>query len=222
VIILVGSEKGGVGKTAIATALAVLRQRDGRDVVLVDADPQGTSADWAAVREEEHPDQRVQCVQMSGKIRTRLKDLEERYQDIIIDAGGRQSLELRSAMVACDMLISPLRPSSADVWSLEKLLEPIQEAAELNEKLEGNTWAILNLVSPFQLGKEKDEARELISGLEGVRLAQSVLVDRTAHRKSFGGGLCAVEGEKRDAKAAAELELLYQELFSAEAVREAI
>ena len=38
-IVLVGGEKGGTGKTTIATNLAALRAMAGRDVLLVDTDP---------------------------------------------------------------------------------------------------------------------------------------------------------------------------------------
>ena len=43
-IVLIGGEKGGTGKTTIATSLA------GRDVLLIDTDPQGSANYWAQSR----------------------------------------------------------------------------------------------------------------------------------------------------------------------------
>ncbi|HEF0046110.1 TPA: AAA family ATPase, partial [Citrobacter freundii] len=53
-VIAVLNQKGGSGKTTIATHLARALQLDGNDVLLVDSDPQGSARDWAAVRED-HP-----------------------------------------------------------------------------------------------------------------------------------------------------------------------
>ena len=99
-IILVGGEKGGTGKTTIVTNLAALRAMAGRDVLLVDTDPQGSASYWTTSRDEDAIKPRVACIQKFGKgLQVEVKDLASRYQDIIIDAGGRDSVELRAAMV---------------------------------------------------------------------------------------------------------------------------
>jgi chromosome partitioning protein len=51
-VIAVLNQKGGSGKTTIATHLARALQLDGASVLLVDSDPQGSARDWAAVRDE--------------------------------------------------------------------------------------------------------------------------------------------------------------------------
>ena len=48
--ILIASSKGGCGKTTLATNLAVALARQGRRVWLIDADTQGSSAQWAQLR----------------------------------------------------------------------------------------------------------------------------------------------------------------------------
>jgi chromosome partitioning protein len=50
-IIAVLNQKGGVGKTTVALHLAAGLARPGLRVLLVDADPQGSARDWAAVRQ---------------------------------------------------------------------------------------------------------------------------------------------------------------------------
>ena len=100
-IILIGGEKGGTGKTTIATNLAAMRALAGRDVLLIDTDPQGSANYWVQSRDEEKITPRVACIQKFGKgLPAEVKDLAHRYQDIIIDAGGRDSVELRSALVS--------------------------------------------------------------------------------------------------------------------------
>ena len=99
-LILIGGEKGGAGKTTLATNMAAMRALAGRDVLLIDTDPQGSANSWSQSRDDESITPRVACVQKFGKgLPAEVKDLSKRYQDIIIDAGGRDSVELRSALV---------------------------------------------------------------------------------------------------------------------------
>lgn len=51
-VIAVLNQKGGSGKTTIATHLARAFQLQGSDVLLVDSDPQGSARDWAAAHED--------------------------------------------------------------------------------------------------------------------------------------------------------------------------
>ena len=51
-IVLIGGEKGGPGKTTIATNLAAMRTADKGDVLLIDTDKQPTSSYWCSLRED--------------------------------------------------------------------------------------------------------------------------------------------------------------------------
>ena len=98
-ITVFGGEKGGTGKTTLATNIAAMLALRGKDVLLLDTDRQGTASFWATVREEEKIEPRVACVQKFGKgLPAQVRDLAERYDEIIIDAGGRDSMELRYAL----------------------------------------------------------------------------------------------------------------------------
>ena len=50
-IVGVLNQKGGVGKTTLSIGIAAELARQGTRVLLIDADPQGSSLDWAAARE---------------------------------------------------------------------------------------------------------------------------------------------------------------------------
>ena len=75
-IILVGNEKGGVGKTTLATNLAVAAQMDNKDVLLIDTDQQMSSTYWAKVREENTDLKDITCVYRKGDDNT-LLDLKK-------------------------------------------------------------------------------------------------------------------------------------------------
>ena len=66
-VILIGGEKGGTGKTTIATNLAALRALAWHDVLLVDTDSQGSASYWASSRDEAGIKPRVACIQKFGK-----------------------------------------------------------------------------------------------------------------------------------------------------------
>ena len=63
-IVAVLGEKGGTGKTTISTNQAGMRSAHGHDVLVVDADRQGSSSYWAEAREEQGLTS-VSCVQKS-------------------------------------------------------------------------------------------------------------------------------------------------------------
>ena len=83
-------------------------------MLLVDTDPQGSSSYWTQVRDEAGINPRVASIQKFGKgVQQELQDLSRRYQDIIIDAGGRDSIELRAALVVANLAVVPIQASSS-------------------------------------------------------------------------------------------------------------
>jgi len=99
-IILLGSYKGGCGKSTLATSLAAMLAGAGGDVVLVDADKQSTASTWAADREADPSLPAVACVQKYDNIRQTLLDLDRRYSHVVVDCAGHDSKELRTGMTA--------------------------------------------------------------------------------------------------------------------------
>ena len=79
-IVLIGGEKGGTGKTTLATNLAAMRALAGRDVLMIDTDPQGSANYWAQSRDEENITPRVACIQKFGKgLPKEVQDLAHRW-----------------------------------------------------------------------------------------------------------------------------------------------
>ena len=106
-IILIGGEKGGTGKTTLATNLSALRAAEQKDVLLVDTDQQSSASYWCGTRDENNIKPRIASVQYFGKgFIAQIKDLSRRYDDVIIDAGGRDSTELRF-FINCNYCSNP-------------------------------------------------------------------------------------------------------------------
>ena len=113
-ILTIGNQKGGVGKTTIATNLACLFARK-RHVLLIDADSQQSAADFHAVRLENEDLPQFTCVSITKP--TIHKDVKNfsNFDVILIDVGGRDSAVFRSSILAADQLIIPITPSQYDV-----------------------------------------------------------------------------------------------------------
>ena len=212
-IVLIGGEKGGTGKTTIATNLAALRALAGRDVLLVDTDPQGSASYWTTSRDENGLKPRVACIQKFGKgLQGELQDLASRYQDIIIDAGGRDSVELRSAMVVAHKAYVPTQASQFDIWTLAQMNELIVTAQGFNPNL--CAWVVINRGSTNPSVTETAEAVEILGDFGHLGLATSVVRDRIAYRKAARDGLSVVEMKPSDKKACREMNAFYIEVFN--------
>lgn len=96
-MILVGGEKGGSGKSCLAQNLAVYFARDKDAIVLmVDCDPQRTTSDWIQARNTNPTLPAINCIQLYGKIRNDLLSLNQHYDYVIVDCGGQDNLALRA------------------------------------------------------------------------------------------------------------------------------
>ena len=212
-ITVFGGEKGGTGKTTLATNIAAMLALKGRDVLLLDTDKQGTASFWATIREEENIEPRVACVQKFGKgLPAQVRDLAERYDEIIIDAGGRDSMELRYALGVANRAYIPVQPFQFDIWTIRQMDTLVEMAKGLNEEL--TAFIVLNRVATNPAIREDRETREFITqeDFQHLTLAESMIRDRIAFRKAARDGL-AVSEFGQDSKAVNEMNQLYEEIY---------
>ena len=153
--------KGGVGKTTLAVNLAVERfKRAGRNVLLVDADEQGTASDFSAIRNQRLGATGFALHQVTGGgVRDQVQALRDKFDDILIDAGGRDTASLRATLTIADTVVVPFQPRSFDVWTLDKVAALVSEAKVLNPKL--CAYAVLNCADPQ--GQDNVEAAEALA-----------------------------------------------------------
>lgn len=211
-IILIGGEKGGTGKTTLAVNLAALRALQGRDVLLIDTDAQASASYWAQSRDETQTRPRVACIQKFGKgLPAEVRDLARRYQDLIIDAGGRDSLELRAALVVAERVYIPIQPSQFDIWTLGRMDDLAKTAQGFNPELQARV--VISRASTNPSVNEVAEARNLLADFEHLSLSSAVVRDRIAYRKAARDGLSVEELKPTDPKAGEEMRALFQEVF---------
>lgn len=207
-IILIGSQKGGCGKSTLAVNLAAALAVSGKDVVLVDADKQATSATWAADRANSDVPV-VHCVQKYDNIRDTLRDLDKRYEIVIVDAAGRDSRELRSGMTAADLLIVPFRPSQADLDTLYHTREVIEQASDMNPRL--RALGVITMAPTNPVINETREAREYLEDFPEITLLKTLIRDRKIYRDALSMGKGVIETDNYKAKG--EISYLLKEIM---------
>ena len=209
-ILAVGNTKGGVGKTTLAVNLAVARALAGRDLLLVDGDEQGTALTFTELRTDRLGAAGYTAVALTGAaLRSQVRQLAAKYDDIIIDVGGRDTGSLRAALTVADTLLVPVQPRSFDVWALDEVAALVAEAREINEGL--RAVAVLN--GADAQGADNEAALEMIGDIEGIEVLPTSIVRRKAFPNAAAEGRAVVEQSSRDAKAIDELAALVSAVF---------
>ena len=207
-IILIGGEKGGSGKSTTATNLAVFLKLEGHDVMLLDADKQATSTKWVGRRNDAgYPE--IHSAQKLGDIYKTAIDLGGRYGFVIIDAGGRDSRELRTGMVAADVLYIPIKASQADLETLPVVDELVSLSRGMNPGLLNRT--LLCMAPTNERIKEVEDAQALLVDFPDLPLSNCIIRERKIYRDALLLGKGVVEMKNSDAKA--EIQLLGQEIL---------
>ncbi len=153
-VIAVLNQKGGAGKTTIATHLARVLQLGGADVLLVDSDPQGSARDWAAVRE----DQPVPVVGIDRPtIERDLKSIA--HKDFVVIDGAPQAANLAvSAIKASNFILIPVQPSPYDIWATADLVELVKQRIEITDGKLQAAFVVSRAIKGTKIGAEITEA----------------------------------------------------------------
>ena len=211
-IILIGGEKGGTGKTTIATNIAALLAIDENDVLLVDTDPQKTASFWSLTRDEYNIEPRITTIQKFDNVKKEVLALRPKFDHIVIDAGGRDSMELRTSLLVADKVFFPLRASQFDLWTLAKINSHVSDARAINENLKA--FVLMNQNSHNPSVKENEEACDYLDEFDELNSMQSSITERIAFRKAAIKGLSIPELKPEDKKATSEILAVYEEMMN--------
>ncbi|GLX91807.1 chromosome partitioning protein ParA [Pseudomonas fragi] len=212
-IITIGNTKGGVGKTTLAVNLAIARALSGRDVWLIDGDRQGTAQTAISIRAEAGHQPGISCATYPDgpTLRAQVQQQAGKFDDIIIDAGGRDSTALRAALVLSDVLLIPFQPRSYDVWALNDIAALVDEARSVRDGL--RAVAVLNCADSGESSTDNADAASAVADVPQFEYLATPIRRRKAFANAAGAGLSVLELKPADKKAIYELNALIRELF---------
>lgn len=203
-IIGVLSQKGGVGKTTIATNLAAVCAKAGSRTLLVDADPQGSAMAWSAAREREPLFPVVGMAKPS--LHRDLPEIAADYDLVIIDGAPRTNDLARAAIFASDVVLIPVQPSPYDVWASAETVQLIREAQQFKESLRA-VFVINRKIVNTAIGRDVANA---LSQFE-FPVSENTLCQRVIYAESAGQGMSVIETDPKS-EAAIEIAQLAAEL----------
>ncbi|MGB1263100.1 MAG: AAA family ATPase [Cognaticolwellia sp.] len=211
-MILVGGEKGGSGKSCLAQNLAVhFVQEKNAVVLMVDCDPQRTTSDWIQARNSDPALPAINCIQLYGKIRNDLLSLNQHYDYVVVDCGGQDNLALRAAMSVADHVIIPLRPKRRDLKTVPHMEDMLSTCKMVNPKMLAS-FVITQCPALPNQAKRILEAKD-VCGSYGINVLNAVTYNRNVYDDSEERGSSVLEIEP-DSKAAAEMTAIAQELLA--------
>ena len=205
-VIAVLNQKGGSGKTTIATHLARALQLQGSSVLLVDSDKQGSARDWSAVNES-NP---VTVIGLDRPTLDRdLKNISDK--DFVVIDGSPQATDLAvSAIKAADFVLIPVQPSPYDIWATSDLVDLVKQRIEMTDNKLKSAVVVSRAIKNTKIGSEVSEV--LIE--YGLPVLNAKIVQRIAYPNSAAIGKTVFETESKTSDAVAEMNALATEVKS--------
>lgn len=183
-VIAVAQQKGGSGKTMLASQLAVALAEEGR-VAVLDIDPQASLTVWGKLRANApKAANRITVATVSGwRLAGELDRLRAAYDYVLIDTPPVIDSDARRAVRGADLVLIPLNPSPPDLWAAEGTLKI---AAEEKRK----TALIFNRAPAASRLRKRLEAE---IAARGIHLLEIALANRAGYASAFADGLGVTE-----------------------------
>jgi chromosome partitioning protein len=185
-IIGVLNQKGGVGKTTIAVNVAACLAMRSKRVLLVDADPQGSSLAWSAAREA--PPLFSVVGMAKPTLHREMPEIARDYDVVVIDGAPRVNDLGRAAILASDTILIPVQPSPYDVWAAADTVQLIREAQQFKDGLKA-AFVINRKIANTAIGRDVASALEHFN----IPVLPTALCQRVLYAESAGQGLAVAE-----------------------------
>lgn len=198
-IIALLNQKGGVGKTTLATHIAGELALRGQQVILLDADPQGSALDWIQRRSQQGLPRLFSAVGLAREtLHQEAPELARRCDHIVIDGPPRIAAIARSALMAAQQVLIPVQPSPYDLWASGEMIALVREAQVFRPNLAAafviNRRVVRTVIGREARGTLDDQAFPTLASevCQRIVFADSVAAGRLA-RESAPDGAAAHE-----------------------------
>lgn len=199
------NQKGGVGKTTLSVNVAAYLAEQGRKVLLIDADKQGSATTWASLREESG----FQVVSMARENLARdVLKMAGDYEFTIIDGPPHAEGIARACIVASDFVALPIEPSGLSTWASDLTVRQISEAQTFKENLKCG-FVVSRKIGNTVIGREI----RAMAAEAGIPILITDIEQRVAFAESLTMGKTVFEWSAGSA-AAKEIENLTKEIVA--------
>ena len=197
------NQKGGVGKSTLSTNAADYLHRHGFKPLLIDADPQGTTNDWAA-RREDMPFPVMQLAR--DNMAKEILGHADNYDHVVIDGPPRAEAVSRAVIIASDLVVMPIEASGASDWASQTTIRQIQEAKQYKENLK-SVFLVSRIIPNTVISRS---IREHVADY-GIPLLKATIANRVPFAEALTLGKTIFEWASHSA-AAREFSTVMQEI----------
>ena len=197
------NQKGGVGKSTLSTNAADYFHRRGDKPLLIDADPQGTTNDWAARRDELlFPVMQLARDNMAREILSHAAN----YDHVVIDGPPRAEAVSRAIIIASDLVVMPVEASGASDWASQTTIQQIREAREYKDNLI-SVFLVSRIIPNTVISRS---IRDHVAGY-GIPLLNATVANRVPYAEALTMGKTIFEWAARS-MAAREFSTVMEEI----------
>ena len=191
-VISVLNQKGGAGKTTIASNLAHALLLDDYKVLLVDSDPQGSLRDW----NESNGGELIPVIGLDRETLPKdLKAVSQNYDFVVIDGAPQIAKMSAAAVKASDLILIPVQPSPYDVWACADLVDIVTARQEVTD---GKPLAYFVISRAIKKTKLSGEIKSALHGYE-LPILKSFTTQRVAYPTTASEGLTVLSQIKSGA-----------------------
>lgn len=209
-VVAVLNQKGGAGKSTLATNLARALQLRGQSVLLADADPQKTAVQWRESYDSTGGTDTMPVVvgvdrdNFDSDVRT----VAAAFDVVIIDGAPRMDTRVRAALRVADLVLVPVQPSAFDIRATGPLVGMIHEQQAATPGRPAAALVVFRQIPNTLLAGEVEGALAAY----GLPVLKGRATQRVAYQEAAGLGV-GVHDYEPGGKAAGEVDAITDEVL---------
>ena len=193
-VVAIINQKGGTGKTTLATNLAwVLAEKE--DILLLDADPQASAQNWS-VGDGTVPETLTIKEIGTGDLFRLVRSMAADYDWVIIDGPPGITKTSADAVRVADVVLIPAKPSPLDVWAASDIVAAVLARQKTARGVPKAAFVITMSQPRTRLGQQIDAALNEM----GIPVLQARTTQRVAYPNAINDGNSVVVGRDQTAR----------------------